>query len=180
MRNNSEVEECHEPTNLEAIEKFETLIQAKLPNDYKQFLLKHNGGHPVPNSFKLSEPINEKNESIGIAWFYALYDGEVCNITTHFQHSRSKIPDEFLPIAYGSGGELCLGIKGDDYGKLYYWTTNWSCWNKDDLNYLYYVCDSFTDFINGLYECDIDLENGNIIRRYQDGTVTIEPLQKPE
>ncbi|WP_341755622.1 MULTISPECIES: SMI1/KNR4 family protein [unclassified Candidatus Tisiphia] len=178
MLNDIKVIKSHESTNLEEIEKFEHLIQAKLPSDYKQFLLKHNGGHPVFDAFELSEPINKKNTGILVEWFYALHDKEVSNIVLEFQRSRGKIPDEFLPIACDDGGDLCLGIRGDDYGSLYYWTTNWSFWSEDDLNYLYFVSNSFTDFINGLYE--LNVKDNNIIRRYQDGTVTIEPLQKPK
>jgi SMI1-KNR4 cell-wall len=178
MINNIKVVKSHKPTNLEEIEKFEHLIQAKLPGDYKQFLLKHNGGHPLTATYKLNEPINAKNDEISVDWFYALYDGDVSNITTHFQQSYNEILGQFLPIADQGAGKLCLGVEGEDYGKLYYWVTNWSFWNEDDLNYLYFVSNSFTDFINGLYEKTI--QNNNIIRCYHDGTVTIEPLQKHE
>ena len=155
-----EVEESEIPTNLEAIKKFEELIKVKLPEDYKQFLLKHNGGHPIRDTFRLIEPINDHFNEGGISWFYALYDGDVCNITTNFKHSlaRGESPDKFLPIGYDSGGgnEICIElIEGDDYGKLYYWTTDWSVWTKDEYNYLYLIANSFTDFINDLYEDDI-------------------------
>ncbi|WP_341751165.1 SMI1/KNR4 family protein [Candidatus Tisiphia endosymbiont of Piscicola geometra] len=182
MMNNIEVEESKRPTNLEEIEKFEKLIQAKLPKDYKKFLLKHNGGHPITETFKLIEPVNAKNTEIGVEWFFALYDGEYSNLTLEFQRTRDELIDKlvvFLPIAYDSGGKICLSIRGDDYGKLYYWTTNWSFWDKDDLDYLYLISNNFTDFINGLYRYELD-DNDNIIRRYQDGTVTIEPLRKHE
>jgi hypothetical protein len=172
MINDIEVIESHSPTNIVEIKRFEELIQAKLPEDYKQFLLKNNGGHPIRKAFKLIEPINEKNKEASIAWFYALYNGEVCNITTEFRTSREQIPDELLPIAYGHGGEICLGVNGEYYGKLYYWTTNYSFWTVDDYNYLYLIANSFTDFINGLFEREVD-DNGKFVIRYPDGTVTI-------
>ena len=172
MLNNIEVIESELPTNIEEIKKFEELIQAKLPEDYKQFLLKHNGGHPIRDAFKLIPTINEKNAEVGISRFYALYDGDVSNITTKFQGTRGQIPDKLLPIAYGDLGKICLGIKGEYYNKLYYWTTNYSFWAVDDYNYLYLIANSFTDFINGLFEMEVD-DNGKIVRRYPDGTVTI-------
>ena len=174
MINSIKVIESHAPTNLKEIKKFEKLIQAKLPEDYKQFLLKHNGGHPITNGFELIKPINNKTKEAGISWFFALYDGDVCNITRKFMDSRGGIPDELLPIGYDSGGKTCLGIKGDYYGKLYYWTTNWSWWSGNDYNYLYLIANSFTDFINGLFERKAD-GKGNFIRKYQDGRVTITP-----
>ena len=172
--NDIEVIECESPTNLEEIAKFETLIKAKLPDDYKKFLLKHNGGHPVTNGFKLIEPINEKTNEAGISWFYALYNGDVSNITKQFHRTREQLPEELIPIGYDSGGETCLGIAGEYYGQVHYWTTNWSMWKEEDYNYLYLVANSFTEFINKLFEREYD-GKGNFIRRYQDGTVTVTP-----
>lgn len=174
MTNDVKMRKSRESTNLEEIKKFENLIQAKLPEDYRSFLLKYNGGHPIRDTFSLIEPINEKNKEAGIDCFFALYGGEVCNISNEFKYSRKKIPDELLPIGCDSGGKICLGVRGDYLGKLYYWTTNWSSWSEDDLNYLYLIANSWADFITGLYEYDID-GTGNVIRRFQDGTVTITP-----
>ena len=36
---------------LEDISNFEKIIKGNLPNDYKDFLMKYNGGQPQPNSF---------------------------------------------------------------------------------------------------------------------------------
>ena len=104
--NDIEVIECERPTNLEEIAKFESLINAKLPEDYKQFLLKYNGGHPVYDGYKLVKPINEKTNEAGIDWFYALYDGDVCNISKQFYRSREELPEEVIPIGSDSGGKV--------------------------------------------------------------------------
>jgi hypothetical protein len=174
MMNDIEVIECERPTNLEEIAKFESLINAKLPEDYKQFLLKYNGGHPVYDGYRLVKPINEKTNEAGIDWFYALYDGDVCNISKQFYRSREELPEEVIPIGSDSGGKVCLGIAGEYYGQVYYWTTNWSFWKEEDLNYLFLIANSFTEFVNKLFEIKAD-GKGNFIRRYQDGTVTVTP-----
>ncbi|HEY7327587.1 MAG TPA: SMI1/KNR4 family protein [Gemmataceae bacterium] len=41
------------PTTDAQIAAFETYIGHKLPTDYRQFLLQHNGGHPEPDAFLL-------------------------------------------------------------------------------------------------------------------------------
>ena len=168
--NNIEVRDSKRPTNLEEIEEFEKLIGATLPDDYKQFLLKHNGGHPVVESFDLIEPINEFNPIIGVSWFYALYEGDVSNISREFKLSRDRLTDEYIPIAYNSGGEICIVVRGDKYGRVYYLTTNWSYWKEEELNYLHLVSNSFTEFINGLYHADLEKDNTWTIT-YQDGRV---------
>jgi hypothetical protein len=178
MMNDIEVLEPERPTNLEEIAEFERLIRAKLPEDYKQFLLKHNGGHPVMDTFDLVEPINKNNTTVGVAWFYALYEGQACNLSLKFEISRDRLPEEYIPIAYDSGGDLCIVVKGENYGQVHYWTTNWSVWNEEDYNYLYFVSNTFTEFINGLYELKL-ADNGDYIRREQNGKITIIPASSP-
>lgn len=39
------------PLTAEELEKFEAHLQVQLPADYRQFLLKYNGGRPEPNLF---------------------------------------------------------------------------------------------------------------------------------
>jgi hypothetical protein len=174
MINDIVVKESKLPTNSIEIKNFEELIGAELPEDYKNFLLMHNGGHPITNGFKLIEPINERTNEAGIDWFYALYDGDGSNIIKEFKRSREELPDNILPIAHDSGGRTCLGIKGEEYNKVYYWTTNWSCWMGEDYNKLCLAANSFTEFINGLFQIEYD-GKGNFIRWYQDGTVTVTP-----
>jgi hypothetical protein len=176
--NDIEVIEPKRQTSLTEIAEFELLIDAQLPQDYKQFLLKHNGGHPIMDAFDLPKPINKNSPTIGVSWFYSLYDGEKSNLIQAFKNYNNQLSEEFIPIAYDSYGKLCLVIKGENYGKVYYYTTNWSFWKEEDLNYLYFVSATFTDFINGLYQLNFN-KNGTWTRRYQDGTVTINPDLEP-
>jgi hypothetical protein len=177
MINDIEVEESELPTSLAEIEKFEELIRAKLPEDYKQFLLKHNGGHPIMDGFKLIQPVNEQINEAVIDWFYALYDGEACNIVKKFNTYKNELSENLLAIAYDSGGRTCLGIKGEEYNKVYYWTTNWSFWRGEEYNKLYLAANTFSEFIHGMFQIEIDEEKRNVIKRYQDGTVTITPIE---
>ena len=168
--NNIEVIESKRPTNLEEIAEFEKLIGATLPDDYKQFLLKHNGGHPVMASCDLLEAINEDNLAIDIDWFYALHEGDISNLSKKFKYSRDRLTNEYIPIACDNDGWLCIAIKGENYGKVYYLTTNWSYWKEEDLNYIYLVANTFTDFINGLYNAKLE-KDGTWTITYQDGRV---------
>jgi hypothetical protein len=155
MINSIEVIETEKPTDLAAIAAFEELINAKLPEDYKIFLLKHNGGHPIMDTFDLQEPINEFSHRVGVAWFYALYEGDACNLRLWFQSTRDRLPEEYIPIGYDYGGTLCLVVKGEKYGSVYYCTDNWSAWSEEDYNYLYFVSNTFAEFINGLYKSEL-------------------------
>ena len=176
VMNNIEVRESERPTNLEEIAEFEKLIGAKLPEDYKQFLLKHNGGHPLMDTFDLLEPINEHNLTTCMSWFYALYEGDVCNLSLtfkysrHYEHSKHILTDKYIPIASCNSDDLCIVIKGEDYGKVFYFTRDWSFWKEEELDRLYLVSNSFTDFINGLKSEELE-KDGSWTITYQDGRV---------
>lgn len=178
MINDIEIIKSQRPTNLEEIAEFEKLIDAKLPEDYKQFLLKHNGGHPVMNGFELIETINDKESSGAVSWFFPLYEGD-SNLLLWFKLTRNKLPDEYIPIGYDNGDSICLVIKGENYGKVYYYTSDWSYWSEEDYNYIYLISNSFTEFINGLYKVEYSKDHTET-RTYQDGTVKIIPPRPKE
>ena len=76
-------------------------------------------------------------------------------------HFAGRIPDEMIPIADDSGNKICLAIRGDNAGCVYYWER--SDEPPDDEEYLqdhealrpeyvkynnvYRIADSFIDFI---------------------------------
>jgi hypothetical protein len=158
---NFQVIDAENPTNVEEIHDLERRIRNKLPKDYVEFLLLHNGGHPIRDTYKLIEPIwndVERGSEADIAWFYALYHGEFENINKAiftFKEFSKRIPDELIPIGRSSGGnQICLCIKGPNYGKVYFWDHNWEAEEGKEPTYdnIYLIANSFTDFINSLYE----------------------------
>jgi SMI1 / KNR4 family (SUKH-1) len=152
------MKECEEPTSVQDIEKFETIINTKLPEDYKSFLLKYNGGRPIKEDcFKYVETINGKTRvtGSGIEWFMALYGGKFNNILKEYNLLKGRIPYEMIPIANGfCGNAICLCIRGANYGKVYYWDHENENPEDDNPWYenVYLIANSFTDFINSLHE----------------------------
>ena len=38
------------------------------------------------------------------------------------------MPDELVSIGCGSGGDqICISVKGNNYGKVYFWNHDWEC-----------------------------------------------------
>src|SRR5262245_27230830 len=89
--------------NLEAIDDFENSNQVQFPEDYKKFLIEHNGGRPEPNiivagSFKTD-----------VQAFLGMHDGPFhANLWQHMQVFQNRIPGWYLPIATDSGGNLFI------------------------------------------------------------------------
>lgn len=148
------MKKCKESTNIQEIEKFEQLIQSKLPDDYKQFLLKYNGGRPVKNEcFKYVETWDgqSRNTSSGVEWFSSMFN----DIKSSNNILKGRLPHEMLAIADGfCGNIICLCIKGDNYGKVYYWDHEYEADEDEEPWYenVYLIANSFADFINSLYE----------------------------
>lgn len=134
----------------------------KLPDDYKMFLLKHNGGHPHKNVYPLID--KRLSDDGDVAWFFAFYEGEYENLLIEIDRYVDRVPKWFMPIARGSGGDLiCLITKGDEYGKLYFWDHNWEAEDGEEVrtDNIYLIANNFSDFINSLYELDIKVDENN-------------------
>lgn len=124
---------------------FEAWLGARLPDDYRAFLLAHNGGTPEPAGFDAGE----------VDFFFALHDQRWDDETPggHHAHPLQQVAvdwsDEFpermlLPFACDTRGRLlCVGVHGDDRGKVF----------LADLAEDYDphpLADSFTAFFGGL------------------------------
>lgn len=149
---------------LKDIENLELLLNVKLPEDYKQFLLIHNGGHPIKDMYPIIQIFDFHRYGWGdsevydceISSFSAICNSEYNNL---FRENLNKIdiPDEFFIIACSSiGDSICIRIKEENFGKLYYYGHDWDVENGS-ISYIL-IANTFTDFINSLYSFDIEGE----------------------
>lgn len=130
---------------------FERDLSIKLPEDYKSFLLKYNGGKPTPRKF---ETVDKRFVS-RIMFFFPITDAVTNNLTNIYLSYKqdNKFPRNLLPIGEDPINNLiCISIQGKDSGSVYFW-------NKDDeddkqLQYKYFslISDSFSKFIEILSE----------------------------
>jgi cell wall assembly regulator SMI1 len=148
------------------IENVEVELKVKLPKDLKMFLLKYNGGHPSKDGYPLIEIFdfnrygwgNSTVSDCGISWFYAIYDGEYNNFVKENLHKLDRgIADDLVIIGCSPGGdEICIGVKQDNFGKIYYWGHDWER-GEGCLSFVL-VANNFIDFINSLYQSEIETE----------------------
>jgi hypothetical protein len=164
--NSLRISAIERPTNISQIKKFEILINAQLPRCYIDFLLKYNGGRPICDTYDLIEHIDKDYFTEGISWFYALYDGYDCNIKTEYGMFKDRIPSDLIPIASAPcGNQICLCVKGVNYGKVYFWDHENEAPEGEEPWYenVYLIANSFKEFIDKLYETELD-ENNNLVR----------------
>jgi hypothetical protein len=102
----------------------EQRLQVKLPDEYRAFLLRHNGGIPRPARFPMPERVAEA----GMAWgevtrFYSI--GGASDLEKISLGTRGwGLPTRLVPIAQVEdeldGGMLCISVEGKDRGRVYY------------------------------------------------------------
>ena len=97
----------------------------KLPKEYRDFLLKFNGGEPSPNKFYFNDHSNKASNSI-VRYFHAVFDTEGYSYDNLMQIYKSLIKNEIilphiLPIASDPfGNYICIFMEGEYKGKIYF------------------------------------------------------------
>jgi len=153
------IDELH-PTNLDQLREVEKIIGVELPEEYKQFLLSHNGGYPEPNVFRVQwsgQYWAEGNEINSIAWFLAVYDGKDMNFVDFYETHKDRIPKDTVAIADDPGSNLILlGTSGPNKGKVFFWQRDYEVDFQNgevpDYSNVGFVSNSFNEFIDSLFE----------------------------
>ena len=139
-----------DPATSESISDFEGKIGSKLPDDYKNFLLKYNGGQPLPNSFKF---FSNKEDGSSVDRFLSLGKEKNSNLLKYYNNYKDRIPSYFFPIAHDAGGNLiCISCSESDYGYIYFWDheKEQNHAHTDYWGNIYLIDKSFNRFITNL------------------------------
>lgn len=131
--------------------EFEEKIGARLPEDFREYLLQYNGGLPKPNNF------NIHNDCSSIHHMFGIHKGpEYSSLKWNVEIKKNAIPNLLMPFADDPFGNiLCIGVKGDVKGEIYFW--DHEVCEDGDWTDIVKISDSFTLFLNSLFEY-IDLD----------------------
>src|SRR5687767_5420943 len=135
------------PCSEEQLRVLEAALGARLPDDYRTFLRRHNGAAPEPNIF----PVGEANGS-GVNRFIP-----VSQILRERESLAVEIPPAALPIAWAEGGNYVLLDLGRD-GLIAFW-------DLELPERLAPLSESFAEFLSGLRPfdtSDVELEPGQV------------------
>lgn len=136
------------PSRLREFERKHALC---LPEDYRRFLLEHNGGAPSPNTIDFEE--DGKPTSSDVQFIYGLHDGEDwARIEWHLESLAGRMVEEGLPIAGDSAGnEYLLITQGEREGQICFWDHERETDPPSDRS-MSIVAASFTEFAAKLYQ----------------------------
>lgn len=113
-----EILESHKSTNMDELLAVEERIGFSLPSEYKDFLLKFNGGRPALDGVRHD---GEHFDFVG--YFYAIrgdmyHDDLVRQLGEH----KDMIPKGYLPFGESPGGDVfCISMKEPAIGAVYHW-----------------------------------------------------------
>jgi hypothetical protein len=148
------------PLTEERLGQLETRLKGRLPEDYRTFLLRYNGGRPTLSRFTFAVE-GEEQESI-LEWLYAVHDQpyeepedwdpDSGELPPYFAQPLEEVWAELrsekpkagvLPIGRDPGGNLvCLGYAGKRAGQV---------WLYDhETESFVPLAGNFSDFLNGL------------------------------
>ena len=101
-----------------AITHAEAQLGFKFPDEYLDFLRKHNGGIPEPPYFGMT---GDAGSELDV--FYSIGASDpTCDVVKMTAAMRGKaIPAELMPIGCDAGGNrVCLGVTGKQCGKVFF------------------------------------------------------------
>lgn len=108
------------PLEAARLEAFESSIGARLPDDFRRFLIDHNGGRPA-----LDHVLDaEGDDSLAcLDGAYGLHDGpESRRLESTFAALRDALPAGLVAFGNDPGGnQFCIGIAGEHRGRVYFW-----------------------------------------------------------
>jgi hypothetical protein len=149
----------------------ENALHVKLPEYYRIFLMTYGAStfteyvdfQPIQ-----SLPLPASDTGKGhISSFYGASRDPYMSLEKAIAAFYDRIPVALIPIGDDSGNKICLGIQGDEYGKIFYWGYQTEIDDEDyleehgtplpkELKYqnVYLIADSFEDFIRRLEKSD--------------------------
>ena len=143
-----DIKSLGEPLNAVDIAQVEEKFGVLFPEEYKSFLLKHNGAKFEPNFFADSVV----NFFYGIIEELDHYDLRIVweNLGVS-QLCRYPFPEGYLPVGCDPGGnKICVCWKGERVGQIFFWDHE-AIGTEDELSYL---ADSIEAFLQMLKEQD--------------------------
>ena len=132
------------PISQEALSDFERHLSARLPEDYKQFLLAYNGGYPAREVFEY-----DGDKSFVVQRFYPIASDDAFHVR-FFSDANGEPVTDLLEIGMSSFGDrLCLGLGTVHFGSVW-WHDHEHDPDDDPHDGLTNLAPTFEQFVRGL------------------------------
>lgn len=141
------------PTREELV-SFEARHGLKLPEDYRNFLLKVNGGMPSPSLCLWPDGGDF------VAVVYGFHHAEEWMRLEQAMTEFDVVASGYLPVAISNGGNyFLLSLKEADAGSIHFWDHELEDVDPVMFEELVQVAPSFSHFVNNLVEAPAEDES---------------------
>ncbi|MCY7807167.1 SMI1/KNR4 family protein [Bacillus spizizenii] len=136
-----------EATNSQ-IEEVEEKLKIKFPTDYKEFIKDHNGCSPIDKKVVLFQDSRESiNNLLSIG-----DPTRPIDLLSTIDNVKDRLVDKIIPFATDAGGNLfCFDYRMSSQEPVIVFWDHEIAYEDKEIS-ISYVCDSFTELINKLYE----------------------------
>ena len=149
-------EKTHPSIDVADITKLEEQFEINFPDEYRNHLLRYNGGMPKPDIFSFVE--DGKNTDSRVSFFYGIKSGDYDDLLDAllvFKGDHKRMPSQIIPIAEDAFGNVICVSSGDrDYGHVYFWDhereVNYNLSNDNDYSNLYFIAVDINTFLTNL------------------------------
>lgn len=139
-----------EKVTLEEVAAFEEKIGHRLPSAYRDFLLAHNGGRPIPAVVDIDDCPSGASEVQVFLGLTGAFESET--LEWSWNAFRGRIPERLLPIADDPFGNLfCLSLEGMDAGQILFLDRY-----EESESRPYFVAKDFNEFLSKLRETKLE------------------------
>jgi hypothetical protein len=130
------------------LQELELKLGTNLPEDYRSFLKKYNGGKPTTAGFWIERGVDCSE----VHQFYGMHNGPKWSSLEYYIEEQPGIAKNYLAIGDdGTGNFLCMKLQGHENGSIYFIDHEIHDFNKpDSLTGFTKVANSFTEFISSL------------------------------
>ncbi len=135
------------------IAKWEKETGKTLPDDYRTFLKKYNGGRIYPLIFdrKIPEEVYSMGEPA--TFVNTFYDWSIVEDIWNGGIFNKRNPPDMLAIGSTPGGiEILLSLNESSHGKVFLWLHSQSAWGEAENDKAWPQDESFRSFLTNLYE----------------------------
>lgn len=151
--NEGETDWSYVPDPKNDIRNWERMTGGSLPDDYKSFLFRFNGGSVYPRLFKQSIPPSILPSISAEEILDRLYRWDQVVALYNRDGYGKGIPEGYLDIGETPGPlEILMSIRKEDYGNIFAWIRSSSPWGTGSNDRLFLIATSFKIFLKMLYD----------------------------
>lgn len=134
--------------NEDSIKELEAFLGFLLPEDYKEFLRKYNGGTSEVRYSKFY--VKELSQEISLDVLFGLGVKRTFDLIECYKEFEEDILPNSLMIGDDPGSGFIVLITDTENSGVYYWDHSFSFPQSNVEENIYKIADRFKDFINGL------------------------------